>query len=948
MQKTKKLLAFLLAFVMLLTMAVLPASAVEFSDVPENYQYYDAIQSLVVRGIINGYEDGTFKPEATITRAEFCKMVIYAMNLSNLVEGAVTDTGFPDVATTHWGAGNIKVAHDMGIINGFDDGTFKPEENVTYEQAVKMVVCAASEKLGSLALSNGGYPAGYLKVAQSYGFLKNITDGSNSAPAKRGTIAKLIDNMLKVDLSEVGAGAGSGNGSGRGENSGVGSDGVAEVKGQVIAVYGASIDEDVTAAKDQVKILRSNGSLEAYSVKELGLKDKMSDYLGKLVTVYYTHDDGARTQELTNLSLQRNKNDETVVAVDEILPGYRNTEITYYDEDGDEQEVSIASGATIMFNGRLADADFADLLEDNINYTGSVRFLSSEGNGTADIVFFTIYENIYVTSVSSSTKTVYGEGGKSFVIDPDDKNKTVTISKDGKSVSFSSISKGQILSISESIDKKIVDVLIASTTPPTGRVTAMDPAEREVKIGNKTYKFASNVEFGDDIDVGSNLKLYLDAFGQVAKYEFQSTASNYTYGYLLDFKNFGTTLNANIQMQVMNLTSSTAIKTPNNYKLSEKVSINNKNYRLPDDFEEILEVFETAAALYETDEYTLAAGELYQPIKYVVSNNVVSTILVGKEFSESTDADIRVDASALDGDGIKCTTKHSVLGGVYKLNSSTKVLLVPTDRSDYGEYALKSGTNSGFETGSFYNVMLVDVNKSGTPAVVVVYVGESSLSNISEWSSIAPGIVIKKASVEDGNQITIQTSAGEAAYIDEGTNFYSKVNVGDIVRISADTDKMIEALEVVMDAKAVYAGDEFIKIPNRTEINVFAGDEGTTRRLREGDNRSADNATMSLLAGTAYELEENALYLALEYPTTELDKTELANNDKLRNLSLSNAKIYAVEFKSDGSVDEVKTSEVEAEQIAAYVNVGDVADKLFVQMQGANTVKMVVIFRQAQ
>ena len=73
--KRTKILSLLLALTMLLSVAVVPASAADFTDVKKDYQYYDAIQDLVARGIINGYEDGSFKPKANITRAEGAKII---------------------------------------------------------------------------------------------------------------------------------------------------------------------------------------------------------------------------------------------------------------------------------------------------------------------------------------------------------------------------------------------------------------------------------------------------------------------------------------------------------------------------------------------------------------------------------------------------------------------------------------------------------------------------------------------------------------------------------------------------------------------------------------------------------------------------------------------------------------------------------------------------------
>ncbi len=139
----KKLLSLLLVLAMTISLAVPMVLASEFTDVDTKHQYYNAIQSLVARGIISGMGDGTFAPEASIKRSEFAKMVVLSIGINNAGE-SVEDSGFPDVPAGHWAAGFVKAAYGQGIINGFEDGTFRPDENVTYEQAITMAIRAKS------------------------------------------------------------------------------------------------------------------------------------------------------------------------------------------------------------------------------------------------------------------------------------------------------------------------------------------------------------------------------------------------------------------------------------------------------------------------------------------------------------------------------------------------------------------------------------------------------------------------------------------------------------------------------------------------------------------------------------------------------------------------------------------------------------------------------------
>ena len=140
---TATTLAVLMVLATILTVNVF-ADSVTFPDVANDYYYKDAIYSLVNEGVINGVkqEDGTFlfKPEDTITRAEFAKLV--AVATAGNVALTETTTRFPDLAVDHWANTYIAYAVKMGIINGNSDGTFRPETPVSYGEAVKMLVCA--------------------------------------------------------------------------------------------------------------------------------------------------------------------------------------------------------------------------------------------------------------------------------------------------------------------------------------------------------------------------------------------------------------------------------------------------------------------------------------------------------------------------------------------------------------------------------------------------------------------------------------------------------------------------------------------------------------------------------------------------------------------------------------------------------------------------------------
>lgn len=105
-----------------------------FVDVPMNQWYANAVTSLAGMGVINGYPDGTFKPDAPITRAEFVTM---AMNFAKADKGAAC--GFADVSENMWYYNAITGATENGWISGYPDGTFGPDRYITRAEVTSVI-----------------------------------------------------------------------------------------------------------------------------------------------------------------------------------------------------------------------------------------------------------------------------------------------------------------------------------------------------------------------------------------------------------------------------------------------------------------------------------------------------------------------------------------------------------------------------------------------------------------------------------------------------------------------------------------------------------------------------------------------------------------------------------------------------------------------------------------
>jgi len=129
--------------------ALVPSTyaAREFSDVLTDEPARDAIAAVAEQGIVNGYSDGTFRPDQRVNRAEFVKMVLQASEERDTIRRCDVG-GFLDVPDRAWFAPYVCVAKRRDIVKGYDDRTFRPAEKITVGEAASMLASAFHLPLG--------------------------------------------------------------------------------------------------------------------------------------------------------------------------------------------------------------------------------------------------------------------------------------------------------------------------------------------------------------------------------------------------------------------------------------------------------------------------------------------------------------------------------------------------------------------------------------------------------------------------------------------------------------------------------------------------------------------------------------------------------------------------------------------------------------------------------
>ncbi len=158
-----------------------------------------AVTALSDAGIISGYSDGTFRPQNAITRGEMIKMLTEALGYGFLAPSMGSD--FTDTGS-HWAKGHIGLGVEMGLVKGYSDNTFRPDKTVTYNEAITFILRALGYTDDYiLARKGSSYPTAYINLARKLDIVGNVPVGDKAA--NRGDVALLIYQAWELTRGTV-------------------------------------------------------------------------------------------------------------------------------------------------------------------------------------------------------------------------------------------------------------------------------------------------------------------------------------------------------------------------------------------------------------------------------------------------------------------------------------------------------------------------------------------------------------------------------------------------------------------------------------------------------------------------------------------------------------------------------------------------------------------------
>jgi len=184
---------FIIFSVITLLLISTPALAKEniFSDVDSNNDSYEAIVFMKSNNIVNGYNDGTFKPNNTVTRAEFTKILIGSKFEDTERTNCTPSKEFTDVQKEEWIHSYLCLANNKNILKGYDDNTFRKNQAISFKEAAKIIVKTFEYKI----VESEPWHKAYIEILQ---MLRSIPISIDSADQEitRGEMSEIIYRII--------------------------------------------------------------------------------------------------------------------------------------------------------------------------------------------------------------------------------------------------------------------------------------------------------------------------------------------------------------------------------------------------------------------------------------------------------------------------------------------------------------------------------------------------------------------------------------------------------------------------------------------------------------------------------------------------------------------------------------------------------------------------------
>ena len=451
------------------------------------------------------------KADKEITRGEFVHIVLKLLNYDAAIGAANKNNSFSDVLFDYQYVQDISLATDMNLINGYSDGTFKPNDYIKYEEAIKVLV----DSLGyqSQAQDIGGYPMGYLSMAAQINLLTG-TVAKTGESLLFSDVFVIVNQALKVELLLK-----------------------KFYKSQDYLVKNGQTLYDIKM--NSLKLVHGNGMLNKNNKTSISStndrsfkKDEVmigneyfyvgdtnaNEFLAYEVEYYAKESLDNDIYTLVNIRVD-NKSSNIILKAEQINSATL-TEIKY--DDDNKQSIQLESKFNLIYNSKLTDTRSVEML---MIKNGTLEAIDADGNGIYETVFINEYKILTVNSINNDREIIYFKDGQlnsSKIIElTSNKDYDIKIYDDSKKeISLLDIKADDIIEAYSSKDGKIVRMYIVKKTIQ-GKIAEMgnDNNRPYVLIDGKKYKVNSDdINLMDKIELNLTGVFYVDEDGVIVKY----------------------------------------------------------------------------------------------------------------------------------------------------------------------------------------------------------------------------------------------------------------------------------------------------------------------------------------------------------------------------------------------------------------------------------------------
>lgn len=510
----------------------------------------DVFARLSSLGIMTVDENGSFRAEDNLTRAEFAIIVARLMRIPDIKQEAV----FSDVSSEHWANGYISQLYKIGVVNGTGEGRFSPELAVTYNEAVKMMVGVLG--YGNEAEQKGGYPLGYTAMASSLKLNRNLNLKNDILT--RGDIAQIVYNTLDAhSLTSYGTPDYFVEDMTLGE--------ILDKFHDVICIAGIITETNKTSLEVSVPSL---GEGEAYIDGTYITTDV--DLKPGYYAEVYAREEGNK-YHVVNVRYPDTHN--TIITADADEANLSNGIFSYIDSEQKDRTFKVESDAVYIYNGRKTSGFV------NIS-SGHYTLIDNNDNRSADVIYIDEPESFLVNRVNESNSMVYFDRGMGFrgrngvKLDFDDEEKIITLTDTGgNAILVSDIEAGNVITLKASEDMTYIEAVISKDTVE-GSIE--EKSDENVVIAGNVYEgaYANGTTYLSQLDLSDSGVFSLDCFGKLVGVYGGVQSSGYLYAYCMDAA-YGDGLEGGIKLQL--ISGAPPVKEVNIQDDDEIISYNFQN-----------------------------------------------------------------------------------------------------------------------------------------------------------------------------------------------------------------------------------------------------------------------------------------------------------------------------------------------------------------------------------